>query len=1071
MPTLSVNGIDITYIEESINNNTSYRLSIVGFGGMSATPEYGGQKTLSLKCDGKTFISNTASFPSNTKPADIHEYLEATELKTARDFAAMYPSNSEVPQSLQKQWNKGTVARNYTLTLSVFGLVARATINVPALPVEDPGLDETVHVNPDSGYTAELTYNTKTKEEEVVLTLKTLQITRSSGKTGSTTVTIKLDKIQVYKRTLTSGTFTISGVSKTVARTTKNKQITISLSAKTSEENAVEHPIETIVSVPKKDTGVKQYTNIKRVNSNKEYLVNTAAYQKYGRIEALVEFGDIDDPAKLKEYAQLYVNNMQFDDISLELSVVDLHLLNSDINTLDILDQVRCISYPHGVNRYFIVSEIQIPLDDPTGVQFTLGKKAISGSMSAKSAKVSTDFEEKLTFLPNVANALASAQAEMTEKLNQRTTGYVSIVQENDISQALVISDTEDWTQASALWKFDMNGLGFSNSTTADASYTGLSDTVDGRWYKYGMTMDGTIVADMIKTGVLSDGLGNNYWNLADGTFKLSHNSEISGTGDTLTIGDISAATEDSLNIQTGSINYLNCTDYWEMDTTGRYDNCKWATKVVGRSGRTITSAMKSEALSVSATASNLPNLICKRSLIFKPNPYCIKTIHVEQIQIPTEINTVYTLSFYYKCSGASGTLTPVNIFVEIDNQKKKITSLSSSWNRATYTFTATKASNVVKIGITTAETTSSSSASKPVYISGVLLNLGNTAGDWSASPTDDQLHLYRYIDAIRDGDLGWTDAQINAWTSSLSQETIFNRLVTRVDSQGNTHKTQAIVMDTNGDLYINGSYIKADTLNAKIIKTGILSDAARKNWWNLTTGVLHTDGMLARNAQFTGKIQTVRPSLANSNTPKPSITMTDGSIKFAQYLDYSSNTKKYVTHDCGSIGNLTNVYYKSPDGTATGPLSIKHNYGGVRIEAGALYVRTGYVKVTETYTRPSQSGRWKKVKTERKTVPSNWYRGFTGTVALGTFVRENKKNAYTTTYLHFVNGLFVSGELSTKNTSLYKYNDPTWSYFDNNLKKQKARDLGITKKHVMPQNTDVINGTTRTVTKYKKII
>ena len=1068
MSMLSVNGIDITYTTESINNDTQYRLTIVSFGGMSSTPEYGGQKTISLKCDGKTFISNTSKWPSSTKTENIHEYLEATELETARQFTELQNSN---PSNLQKQWTKGRTARNYTLTLSVFGKVARATVTVPSLPVEDPGINETVHVNPDSGYTSELMYNVKTKEDEVVLTLKTIKVTRTLGKTGSTTVTIKLDKVQVYKQTHTSGTFAISGVSKTVARTKKDKRISISLSAKTSEENAVDHPITTEVLVPKLESKVRQYTTIKKVNNNKEYLVNTAAYQNYGRIEALVEFGDIDDASKLKEYAQLYVNNMQFDDISLTLSVVDLHLLNSDIDTLDLLDQVKCVSYPHGVNRYFIVSEIQIPLDDPSNIQFTLGKKAISGSMSAKSTKAATDFVEKLTFLPNVANALASAQAEMTDKLNQRTTGYVNIVQENDISQALVISDTEDWTQASALWKFDMNGLGFSNSTTADENYTGLSDTVDGRWYKYGMTMDGTIVADMIKTGTLSDGMGYNYWNMATGEFRLSHNNIISGAGDSLTIGDISESTQESLNIQTGAINYLNCTDYWEMDNNGRYENCKWATKIVVRPSRSLTTTVKSAALAVSGESADLPNVICKRALIFKPNAYVIDTIHVTQIAIPTEIGTVYTLSFYYKRKHATDDVPVSNIFVEIDTQKKQITSVTSNWQRATYTFRATTKTNTIKLGITCGTTaTITKNQSDKIYISGVMLNLGNKPSDWSASPTDDQIHLYKYIDAIHDGDLGWTDAQINAWTASLTQETIFNRLMTHVDANGQEHVAQAIKMDANGDLYINGSYIKADTMSASVIKTGILSDYNRTNWWNLNTGVLHTKGMIATNGQFTGKITTVLPSSSTSSSPKPSIVMTNGHLNFKQYLNYKSKNN-YVEYDCGSIGSMSEVYDVASDGSRSGPLTIRHTYGGLRIETPALLTRTGYVRVTETYTRTSSTAKWKKSKTERKRINSNWYRGFTGAVALGTVVREKNKNAYATTYLHFVNGFFITANLKAHKNAMAKYASPTWSYFDNDLTKKKTKDLGIDKNMVMPQNTDKIKGNTRTITKYKKIM
>ena len=60
----------------------------------------------------------------------------------------------------------------------------------------------------------------------------------------------------------------------------------------------------------------------------------------------------------------------------------------------------------------------------------------------------------------------------------------------------------------------------------------------------------------------------------------------------------------------------------------------------------------------------------------------------------------------------------------------------------------------------------------------------------------------------------------------SLDQEGIFNRLT-------NNGQTQGIYLK-DGKLYINGTYIDTGTLNADLIRAGVISDASGKNYWVL---------------------------------------------------------------------------------------------------------------------------------------------------------------------------------------------------------------------------------------------
>ena len=72
-----------------------------------------------------------------------------------------------------------------------------------------------------------------------------------------------------------------------------------------------------------------------------------------------------------------------------------------------------------------------------------------------------------------------------------------------------------------------------------------------------------------------------------------------------------------------------------------------------------------------------------------------------------------------------------------------------------------------------------------------------------------------------------------NALDASLDQQEVIDRLL-------GTSQGIAVDPDT-GDLYISGTLIKVGTIDAALIKAGILTDAAGKNYWNMVTGYINT--------------------------------------------------------------------------------------------------------------------------------------------------------------------------------------------------------------------------------------
>lgn len=259
------------------------------------------------------------------------------------------------------------------------------------------------------------------------------------------------------------------------------------------------------------------YVDVSSVNGGSRYVTNEEAISQFGWIEAVVDWEDVSDPEELLEKAREYLSNQQFDEMTIEVSAVDLRYLGVTCDSIRLLDEVRCISRPHGLDRIFPVTELTIQLDKPDSSEYTLGSK-IQNGLTSSTNKVNDDILDRIEYLdrqPTYQTILDSAKDNATQIINSALRGYVTVTRstDNDYSESINISsdltynpNTDLWSNQTKLWRWNINGLGYSKD--------------GGRNYDLAMTMDGSIVADFITTGTLSTVLiksvdDNSYWNLS----------------------------------------------------------------------------------------------------------------------------------------------------------------------------------------------------------------------------------------------------------------------------------------------------------------------------------------------------------------------------------------------------------------------------------------------------------------------------------------------------------------------------------------------------------------------------
>lgn len=254
-------------------------------------------------------------------------------------------------------------------------------------------------------------------------------------------------------------------------------------------------------------TAIDERLTIESVNDGKDYVQSDDAIEMYGIITQVKTWDDVTLASNLKAKGQEYLESVQWENMKLEVTAVDLHNLDSDVDMIGIGDQILVVSKPHGLKRYFPVSKLSIDLQNPANNKITLGvdvDTSITTQSNAAAAAVEETTKFSFSALLDVADSnakdliddakdsiLESAKDNATELIQKATNGYIVLnLDKNGSPKELLVMDTNDVATATKVWRWNVNGLAYSNT-----GYNG----------KYGlaMTMDGSIVADFITAGTM----------------------------------------------------------------------------------------------------------------------------------------------------------------------------------------------------------------------------------------------------------------------------------------------------------------------------------------------------------------------------------------------------------------------------------------------------------------------------------------------------------------------------------------------------------------------------------------
>lgn len=351
---------------------------------------------------------------------------------------------------------------------------------------------------------------------------------------------------------------------------------------------------------------------------------------------------------------------------------------------------------------------------------------------------------------------------------------------------------------ASNMWAVNINGMGIrlASSLTADGQWA-WTTFITGQSVNADCINVGTMHADRVRAGLLTDEKGKNFWNFDTGEFQLSPGDVNYGTdGWTLdgVINDLDKRATDNAN---------------DVKTLGNETNTalKELTENLGETDKSL-SELKTSLDNLDGTVNDLASdgvvTEAEKAAVNK----ILQTIEKEQSDLSSEYNTL----------SKSTSL----------NKQFKLNVLAPKYNAA---FGKGQAYDNLKDCIDKVLACKTADALKAA-----MVEYKSAYSTYASAVNAYHSAAYSAKSAIEQSKAKATaQGLLSDYDDALTQKEIFNRLT-------NNGATQGIYM-SGGKVYVNASYIA----------TGTIADKCGRNSWNLTDGTLTTNYMKATSITASG--------------------------------------------------------------------------------------------------------------------------------------------------------------------------------------------------------------------------
>lgn len=266
-------------------------------------------------------------------------------------------------------------------------------------------------------------------------------------------------------------------------------------------------------------------------------------YKRTKTVDFSASFENQPTAAQLTARAQAYIlaNNIGIPKVSIKVSFVALWQTEEYKNIANLERVKLCDTLTIQFEKLGISATAKVIKTVYDVLKERYREIEVGEAKSSLSERI-VEQEQAIQEAPDISmmqRAIENATAQITGAKG----GHVRFVYDgNDEPTELLIMNTADISTATKIWRWNLGGLGYSSSGYAGPYGTAI--TQDGAIVADFITT-GTLNANLIRAGLLTDVAGKNSWNMVTGELKLSASTAV---------GDSTIATQANVSVNANAI-------------------------------------------------------------------------------------------------------------------------------------------------------------------------------------------------------------------------------------------------------------------------------------------------------------------------------------------------------------------------------------------------------------------------------------------------------------------------------------------------------------------------------------
>lgn len=190
-------------------------------------------------------------------------------------------------------------------------------------------------------------------------------------------------------------------------------------------------------------------------------IVNVEAERTHGVIEHVISFDDITVARNLLDRGLRHLVNVKVGD-TMEITAVDLHMVDTTIESIRLGDYVRATSKPHGFDEYFICTRLTVYPDDPGANKFVLGSEydTLTGRQSSKIAALNASINKQYEAVKSIDQVAKDAAKKADAAVVASWDEYAVSSSSSDPPRDDWATVTPEWTDGNYIWRRAVTSYG-----------------------------------------------------------------------------------------------------------------------------------------------------------------------------------------------------------------------------------------------------------------------------------------------------------------------------------------------------------------------------------------------------------------------------------------------------------------------------------------------------------------------------------------------------------------------------------------------------------------------------------